>query len=301
MKLGLTLKPFEADVTITANYVRSRTRNAIAGFPEPTAAIEAAFPDRFVRDADGALLSVDARPINFARQDRSELRWGLTFTKRLQTSEALVEAMRNSARARRMVEQREAAATARAGARAQDSASAGGPGRGRFGGRGGSGRGGRLQFSLFHTWHLEDEILIRPGLPRLDLLDGDAIGANGGTSRHELEARFTYSNNGLGLRLSGNWQSGTTVRAAPGASSGDLRFSPHATVNARLFANLSQQIGLIDAGWARGARVSLRIDNLFDSHLKVRDATGATPLRYQPGYLDPAGRTIRIEFRKLFF
>jgi len=27
-----------------------------------------------------------------------------------------------------------------------------------------------------------------------------------------------------------------------------------------------------------------------NSHQKVRDATGATPLRYQRGYLDPAGR-----------
>jgi hypothetical protein len=33
----------------------------------------------------------------------------------------------------------------------------------------------------------------------------------------------------------------------------------------------------------------------------VRDATGATPISYQPDYLDPIGRTIRIGIRKLFF
>ncbi|WP_340314837.1 TonB-dependent receptor [Rhizorhabdus argentea] len=304
MKIGATLKPFKADLTLTANYVNSRIRNAIAGFPEPTAAIEAAFPERFTRDADGDLLRIDARPINFARQDRSELRWGLTFSQRLKTAQTLIDAMRNSPRAKRMMEQRAAAAAARGEARpAGDAPRDGGRwrgGGGGFGGRGG-GQGGRLALSVFHTWHFKDEVLIRRGLPVLDLLNGDTIGSGGGTARHELEVQATYSNNGLGARLTANWQSGTTVTGAAGLPTGNLRFSPRASVNARLFVNLAQIPSLIEQGWAQGARISLRIDNLFDSHLKVRDATGATPLRYQPGYLDPAGRTIRLQFRKLFF
>jgi outer membrane receptor protein involved in Fe transport len=51
----------------------------------------------------------------------------------------------------------------------------------------------------------------------------------------------------------------------------------------------------------RGTRVSIGIDNIFNTRRDVTDATGATPLRYQPGYLDPLGRTISISFRKLFF
>ena len=81
-KLGLTLKPFgKTDLTLTANYNRSRILNPIAGFPTATAEIEAAFPDRFVRDAAGRLLRIDNRPVNFARSDRSELRWGINFAK----------------------------------------------------------------------------------------------------------------------------------------------------------------------------------------------------------------------------
>lgn len=313
-KLGLTLKPFKADVTLTANYVNSHIRNAIASFPEPTAPIEAAFPDRFIRGVDGDLLSIDTRPINFARQDRSELRWGVTFSQRLKTSERLLEAMRSSPRLKRQREQRAAAAAARGEAGQAGPAGQGGQaapeqirgslggmrGFGGAGGRGG-GQGGRLQFSVYHTWHFKDEVLIRRGLPALDLLNGDTIGADGGTARHELEAQFTYSNNGIGLRLTGNWQGGTTVDGAPGSPTGDLRFSPQTTVNARLFVNLGQIPALIEQGWAQGARLSLRIDNLFDSHPRVRDATGATPLRYQPGYLDPAGRTVRLQLRKLLF
>lgn len=310
-KIGLNLKPFKADIRLTADYVNSRIRNAIAGFPEPTAAIEAAFPDRFTRDVDGDLLAIDARPINFARQDRSELRWGLSFTQRLKTSQALVDAIRNSARVKRMMAERAAAAATReaAGQAAPpgDGPRAGGPGGpggprgpGGFGG-GPGGQGGRLQLAVFHTWHFKDEVLIRRGLPVLDLLRGDVIGSGGGTARHEIETQLGYANNGIGARITGNWQSGTTVNGTAGSPTGSLRFSPRATVNARLFVNLSQIPALIEHGWAQGARVSLRIDNVFASRLKVRDATGATPLRYQAGYLDPAGRTIRLQFRKLLF
>ena len=84
VKAGLTLKPFDKrDITLTATYVRSETKNAIAAFPGSTASpeIEAAFPDRFVRDASGRLTQIDARPVNFARETRQELRWGINFSK----------------------------------------------------------------------------------------------------------------------------------------------------------------------------------------------------------------------------
>ena len=50
----------------------------------------------------------------------------------------------------------------------------------------------------------------------------------------------------------------------------------------------------------KGSRVSLRFENLFDSRQKVTDASGSVPLSYQPDYLDPRGRVIELEFRKMF-
>src|SRR3546814_14462358 len=47
----------------------------IASFPAATAAIEAAFPDRFVRNGAGELISVDTRPINFARLEDKRILW----------------------------------------------------------------------------------------------------------------------------------------------------------------------------------------------------------------------------------
>ncbi|MEA3015403.1 MAG: iron complex outerrane recepter protein, partial [Sphingomonadales bacterium] len=179
----------------------------------------------------------------------------------------------------------------------------GGGGRGGFGGGGGR-FGGRLQLGLFHTYHIEDEILIREGVPALDLLGGSAVGGRGGQPRHEVEAQAGLFRNGFGARLSANWQSGTTVRGRPdlGGTTGDLEFGDFTTVNLRLFADLGARRDWVrEVPFLRGARVTLSIDNLFDSRLQVRDATGATPLSYQPDYLDPLGRSVRLTIRKLFF
>lgn len=329
-KLGATIRPLQkTDLTISANYTNSRIRNPIAGFPTATAELEAAFPERFVRDSSGRLTLIDARPVNFQRSDREDIRWGLNLSLPVGPQPPA-----GGFRARFGGQGRPAGPAGSAsggapgapggalgpggtpGAPAQGAAGRGGGfggGRGGFGGGGGRGGGfggpgagaGRLQLSLYHTWHLRDEIAIRPGLPILDLLHGSATGSRGGSPQHEVEATAGVFRNGFGARLAANWQSGTTVRGgsnALGATTGDLRFSPLTTVNLRLFADLGLQRSLVKASpFFRGARVSLNFDNLFNDRLRVTDSTGTTPLSYQPGYLDPLGRSVRISFRKLFF
>lgn len=181
----------------------------------------------------------------------------------------------------------------------------GGFGGGGFGGRGGGGGGGgRLQFALFHTWHLTDEITIAPGVPKLDLLDGAATGSAGGQPRHELEGQAGYTNNGYGARLSANYRSGTRVDGALGVPGGGstLRFGSLATADLRLFANFGQMPELVAKHpFLRGSRLTIGITNLFDAKPDVRDASGLVPLRYQADYLDPLGRRITIGFRKVFF
>lgn len=290
LKLGLTVRPSigEADVSLTANLVDSRIDNPIAALPNPTAAIEAAFPGRFVRDANGVLVQVDARPVNFAREDSRRLRWGINLSVPLKTDPERIARLRE------------------AGAFGNRPAGAGGPGagappgRGRGGSGGGrNGFGGRAQFALFHSWTFRNDILIAPGGPRLDLLAGDAIGARGGVPRHQLEAQAGFVKDGLGARLSADWQSATRVTDGAGDS---LRFGALATVNLRLFANLGVQPGLVrNRPWLRGTRVTLVVDNLFNARQRVTDAAGAVPLSFQPALLDPLGRTARLQFRKLFF
>jgi hypothetical protein len=304
-KLGATLRPFgETDLSLVATYTNSRTRNAIGSLSFPTAQLQAAFPDRFIRDPDGDLIQVDARPVNFAREDREQLRWGINFSKRIQDSTA--ERFRALADAGRIQFPGRPAGAPPRGAGAPDRPRGpGGGGGGRFGGGGfggPGGGGGRLQFAIYHNWNLKDQVLVRQGGPLIDRLNGGTLGRGGGQPRHEIEAQAGITRNGLGARMSLNWQSATTVEGASGLASDRLRFGDLTTVDLRLFANLGGIPELVaDHPWLRGTRVTLSVDNLFNERQRVRDATGLTPINYQPDLLDPLGRTVRITFRKLFF
>ena len=318
-KLGATFKPLkDKDLTITANFVTATVRDPIAAFPTATAAIEAAFPDRFTRDASGILQRIDVRPINYDRTDRSELRTGINFSMPLKSKiQRDLEAFRAGTGPNPFAGLRPPGGGEGPGGgpgRRGDGAGAGpggpggpaggrGPGGGGFGGggRGGPG-GGRLQFALYHTYHFTDTVTVLSGGQKLDLLNGDAIGSNGGQARHELEAQAGYFNNGLGARLSANYQSGTTVNGGTATAPETLNFGDLATANLRLFADFGGRIDLVrKAPWLRGMRVTASVDNLFNTRQRVTDSTGTVPVSYQPAYLDALGRTVRISVRKLFF
>jgi len=146
--------------------------------------------------------------------------------------------------------------------------------------------------------NLRDEVVIGPGLPRLDYLGGDAFGSSGGRPEHEVEAQAGWANNGLGARLSADWRSATRVDSVDG---GSLRFSPLTTFDLRLFANLGERFDLVAKHpWLRGTQVRLEVRNLFDAKPRVRDAAGDVPFSYQSDLLDPLGRTVGLSFRKLF-
>jgi len=179
----------------------------------------------------------------------------------------------------------------------------GGP-RGAMGGMfGGGGYGqGRWNLSMYHTVELDNRVAVAAGGAALDLLDGDAL-SESGLSRHRVELEGGLFKNGLGARLSANYRSGSVVRGSGLPGSSDLRFGDLATFNLRMFANLEQQKWLTGAdgpGFWKGTRLGLRIENLFDAQQRVTDGSGTVPLRYQPGLVDPVGRFVEIEFRKLF-
>jgi iron complex outermembrane receptor protein len=339
-KLGANLKPIrDKDLTISAEFTSERINDPIASFPIATPQIEAAFPNRFTRDASGRLIRIDQRPINFERSERQQLRWGVNFNAPLGKPRRPnfgggggggggfgafgfgpgggggARPPATGGTAQPAPGGQTAQGQPATGAAPADGAPRGGGrggGGGGFGGRGGGGRGGfggfgqgRLQLAVYHTWTFKDQILVQPGLPALDLLNGSAVGSNGGQSRHQIDVQAGVFKDGLGARLTATWQSGTVVRGAPGVggqNSSDLFFSPRATLNLRLFADLGQQISLVRKHpWVRGTRIGFSIDNLLDSRLNVRDASGVTPLSYQPGYIDPVGRTVRFSIRKMFF
>ena len=106
LKLGGNWQPFEkTDLRLRAEYVRQTIDRPQASFPAASEALEAAFPDRFERDAGGRLVRVDLTPVNFEQSRRDTFRWGFTFSKPLASkppSEAAIASFRQ-----RFAQQRE--------------------------------------------------------------------------------------------------------------------------------------------------------------------------------------------------
>lgn len=290
-RFGVNWKPFAArEFNVSVSYTRSRAEDPASALPAATAEIQAAFPDRFLRDASGRLAVVDVRPVNFLRSERDEVRWGFNWF----GGQGPVSGRPGSGPP----------------VRAGGPAAMGGPPPGvRAGGRpmmmagppgmgGPPGRNG-WQVSVYHTAVLTDRIIVRSGGPVLDLLDGSAAGARGGTPAHAVELQAGVFRQGRGARLSANWKSGTTVHGASPDS--DLAFSDLATVDVRLFDTFAGAPELVRRWpFLKGARITLAVDNLFDARLDVRDGKGSTPSGYAPDVLDPVGRVVEVSFRKVF-
>lgn len=302
-KAGANWKPLkETDFRLRAEFVRSTIDRPVQGIFAVTPALEAAFPERFLRNPAGELISADLRPINFDAARRDTLRVGFDFSKPLRSKRPSQSAL-DQLRAQFGGGRRDGppgeggGPPANAGAE-RERGDRGGRGFGGGGGGFGGGNRGRLTFSLTDTITFTDSVTIARGLPKLDYLDGEAAGSFGGTPRHRVEAQAGWANNGLGARLSTNWRSPTRVDSL---GLGALGFSSLATLDLRLFANFGDQLdAVVKQPWLRGSSLRFEIANIFNARPKVRDAAGPTPLNYQADLLDPLGRTVTISFRKLF-
>lgn len=288
--------PGLSNSNLLVEYFRNSSSNVSAGFPLLTPAIEAAFPGRVVRDGTGRIVSVDQRPVTFAEQKGSRLRWGLNLGGTIgKASEGggMMGGLFGGGGGRG------------AGMRPPGPPPGGGGGRGPGpGGRGMMGAllggQGRWTLGLYHTVQFDSTVLIAPGGPLLNLLDGDAL-SGGGTPRHALEFNGGAFYKGFGSFLQGTWNAPTRVTASGAPGTSDLRFGALAKINLNLFADLGRMPKLTrKARFFKGSRLALQFENVFDAHQKVTDASGAVPLSYQPDYLDPRGRVITLNFRKLF-
>ena len=94
--------------------------------------------------------------------------------------------------------------------------------------------------------------------------------------RHELEGQLGFTKNGYGVRVSANWKSATKVEG--GTPTEDLIFSQIATANLRLWDNFGVQPKLVKAHpWLRGARLTLEVNNLFDTRPQLNLIRNALP------------------------
>ncbi len=378
--------PTKADMRLNVDYIDNTSRNVTSGFPALTPALEAAFPDRVTRAADGRLLALDTRPLAYDETNARRVVIGLTMRGQIgerterggrpgggppgsgrpgsgrpaggpppggagngppsDAAAGQVPAERRAqfratrerfcttpegeapdltgvpepmlARLRgpdgeidpaRLAQARERLCSgdgppgnSASGPPPQQAsqgapAARGDPSPAAFLGRGGPQRP-RYFVNLSHTIELEDTILVAQGVPVLDQLDGDAT-ATFGLARHSsrLEAGLFFG--GAGLRVSGRYLGKANLSGSGLPGSSDLFIDDLATIDLRVFADLGRLLDKED-GPLKGLRLSFRADNVFDGRRIVRDQTGAIPLRFQPLLVDPTGRYVGIDIRKLF-
>ncbi|MFN4112941.1 MAG: hypothetical protein ACK4GD_03250 [Sphingomonadaceae bacterium] len=186
-------------------------------------------------------------------------------------------------------------------------AAAGGPPRGGGGGGGRGGMGGfgpggdnlgRYFVTLTHTIELNNTVLIAPGVPVLDQLAGEGLSSNG-FPKHTSRLEAGVSRNGWGLRASGRYTGKARVDGTGLPGSTDLFFDDLATLDLRLSADIGR-LTKTEKGFFKGFSVSLIANNVFDGRRKVTDSSGNTPLAFQPFLVDPVGRYLGVDLRKLF-
>jgi hypothetical protein len=305
------------DLSLNAVYTELKVDNPISQFPGFTPAIEAAFPDRILRDDDGNLLSIDTRPLNLAELARKQFRYGFSWSHsfptkhatdlsredRTQLRDILFKRLDEEDRERieQRIRERESLRAdggqeqrAGRGARDQDVRRGGG----RRGDRGARNQG-RIFASVYHTLTLEESVVVSDGDQKLDLLAGDAISDRGGSSEHQLTAQVGYADGPWGAFTDFNWQSRSEIDQGTGER---LAFEALATTNLRLQYNFERNPKLLLKYPAlSGARLSLNIRNLFDQKQTVRKSDGSTPTNYQADLLDPRGQSVTLSFRKLLY
>lgn len=266
------------NLQLNAEYTDTHERDFVSSVPEASVAVALAFPDRFIRNEEGALTTIDIRPVNFDSHREKRLRYGLSLNTNLTGSNRL------AGRANPGPDPEadsDPASTAKSDGSTRSAKSP-----------------LRLQLNANHAVVLQDEISIRSGLGSLDLLKGGAIGIGSGQVRHQLDGSAALTSGGIGVRLGANWRGKYTLESRLAGVADTLRFSPVLSVNFRAFADVRRL--LPNYGWARGARISVNVLNATNDRQEVRASAGNTPLQYQRGYRDPIGRSVELELRKVF-
>ncbi|WP_404333692.1 TonB-dependent receptor domain-containing protein [Sphingomonas sp. MMS12-HWE2-04] len=264
-KLGVSVKPLkDTELRVNLDYVDTKIRNQASYLGALTPDFLAAFPDLFERNTGGALVRVDRRPVNVARESERKLRLGANFFTQVGRTPPPVASA--------------------PGAPVQNAPPARSP-KPRL----------LLYGSITTDWRLENQLHLQPGSPALDLIDGATLSGTGGRPRWEIDANLGGSLGGASLGLYGRLQGPTRIRSELAAS--DLQFSGRTWLVAYSSVDMSM---VSDGRWAQKLSLQLTVENLLNDRIDVIDRDGATPNRFQAAYLDPLGRSIRLGVRKLF-
>lgn len=264
--LGIEVQPIkDKEIRLGADYVDTRIDDQAAMLGGATPAFQRAFPDLFVRDTLGQLVSVDLRAVNLAYERERKLR--LTVNAQVTLGKAPPPASAPGTDAKAAPPPPPPPPKPRP----------------------------TIGLSGTTNYRLEDRLTVqRPG-PVLDLLDGATLSGTGGRPRWDVDVNGNFSYGVFNLGVYGRLQGPTRIRSDIAAS--DLRFSGRTWLVLYSFVRMEK---VVKKPWAKGMNINVTVENLLNDRINVTDRNGDTPNRFQPAYLDPIGRSIRVGVRKLF-
>lgn len=254
--LGIGWRPIkDKQLNLNLSYIDTRITDQVANIGSATAALQAAFPERFVRDDTGRLLRADIRPVNLFREVERKLKAEVSFFGAIGPTPP---------------------PPAKDAPPPPD----------------------RPQVWAFVTMtaRLSDRLTLREGQAELDLLDGETLDGSGGRPRYEVMGNVGGSLGAFRMGTYGNWRPATRIRSPLPAS--DLRFSGLTFLG--LYAQIQADKLAPRAPWAKRMTFQFDVQNLLNDRVDVRDRNDTVPYRFQPSFLDPYGRTVRLSVRKLF-
>ncbi len=261
--IGASWKPIKAkELRLNVDYIETRIDGQTSYLSSVTPALQAAFPDRFTRDAAGQLLTVDLRPVNLTREVERKVQAKVSLFAQLGAEPQPPTAPP-----------------------AKDAPPPPPP----------KPRPMIYGFGTFTT-RIDDRLVLRPGQPELDLLGGDTLDGTGGRPRYEAQGNLGGSFDPVQGGFYAQWQAPTRIRSDIPTS--DLRFSAKFFVG--LYATVDAAGLAPGADWAKAVTFQLDVQNIFNDRIAVRDRNGTVPYRFQPAFLDPYGRIVRLTVRKLF-
>ncbi len=261
--VGVSWKPIKAkELRFNLDYLETRIKGQASYLTGVTPALQAAFSDRFVRNGAGQLTLVDLRPVNLLEEIERKVQAKVSIWTQIGP-----------------------APKPPASPITKDAPPPPPP----------KPRPMLYGFTTI-TARIQDRLALQPGQPQLDLLGGDTLDGTGGRPRYEAQGNIGGSYGPVQGGFYAMWQAPTRIRSD--VASSDLRFSVKTFVG--LYATLDVAQLLPQSNWAKKVTLQANVQNILNDRIAVRDRGGNVPYRFQPSFLDPYGRIVRLSVRKLF-
>lgn len=152
----------------------------------------------------------------------------------------------------------------------------------------------RFSLTLNHSVRLKSEFLTRQGMPAIDQL------RDTGQPRHAVSLQAVAGNSAFGMDANATWSSAASLRSRSGPQQ-EYRYRQPVNVRLGLFVDPGDILTPGKrSGILKNMRISLDIENLFDSYRRATLADGTVPPGYSRDEIDPLGRTVRLSVRKRF-